>query len=58
MEWKEGTPKHGDLIRTKVSFYHHYGIFADENDVIQFGLPDDPGRPAEQISVLSTDISI
>ena len=56
MEWREGEPRYGDLIRTKVSFYHHYGIFADENNVIQFGLPDDPGRPAEQIEVLSTDI--
>lgn len=56
MDWREGDPKFGDLIRTKVSFYHHYGIFADESNVIQFGLPDDPGRPAAEIKVLSTDI--
>ena len=56
MHWKETTPVYGDMIRTKVSFYHHYGIFVSEDQVIQFGLPDDPLRPAEQIKVLSTDI--
>ena len=44
------------MIRTKVSFYHHYGIFVSEDQVIQFGLPDDPLREAEQIKVLSTDM--
>lgn len=47
---------YGDMIRTKVSFYHHYGIFVSEEQVIQFGLPDDPLRAADQIKVLSTDI--
>lgn len=56
MEWIEKAPKYGDIIRTKVSFYHHYGIFVDETKVIQFGLPDDPGKPADQIKVLSTDV--
>ncbi|MBO5867658.1 MAG: lecithin retinol acyltransferase family protein, partial [Oscillospiraceae bacterium] len=31
-------------------------IFVNEDEIIQFGLPDDPGKPAEQIKVLSTDI--
>lgn len=56
MEWMEGTPRYGDIIRTKVAFYHHYGIFVDEQRVIQFGLPDDPGKPAEGIRVLTTDV--
>lgn len=56
MQWTEGTPVYGDIIRTKVSFYHHYGIFVSEDQVIQFGLPDDPMRPSEQIKVLSTDV--
>lgn len=54
--WVEKTPVYGDLIRTKVRFYYHYGIFVSEQQVIQFGLPDDPMRPAEQIQVLSSDI--
>lgn len=56
MEWIEGTPRYGDIIRTKVTFYHHYGIFVDQQRVIQFGLPDDPGKPAELIKVIATDI--
>ena len=56
MQWTEKAPAYGDMIRTKVSFYHHYGIFVTEEQVIQFGLPDDPMRPAENIKVLSTDI--
>ena len=58
MNWTCKRPKTGDIIRTKVSFYHHYGIFVNENEIIQFGLPDDPGRPAEEIFVLSTNIDV
>ena len=57
MRWEEKTPVFGDIIRTKVQFYHHYGIFVSEDQVIQFGLPDGPMRPAEQIRVLSSDIA-
>ncbi len=56
MQWTEKAPCYGDLIRTKVKFYHHYGIFVSEDQVIQFGLPDDPLRAAEQIKVLTTDV--
>jgi len=56
LQWVEKEPVYGDLIRTKVRFYHHYGIFVSEDEVIQFGLPDDPMRAAEQIKVLSSDI--
>jgi hypothetical protein len=44
------------MVRTKVQFYHHYGIFVSESEVIQFGLPNDPLRSADQIRVLSTDV--
>lgn len=56
MEWLEKPPVFGDIIRTKVRFYHHYGIFVNEDQVIQFGLPDDPMRAAAEIRVLSSDI--
>ena len=56
MEWTEKAPAYGDLIRTKVRFYHHYGIFVSPERVIQFGLPDDPMRAAADIKVLVTDI--
>lgn len=56
MEWNDKLPKPSQIIRTKVKFYHHYGIFISEDEVIQFGLPDDPGKPAEKIKVLATNI--
>lgn len=57
LQWVEKTPVYGDMIRTKVRFYHHYGIFVSEEEVIQFGLPDDPMRPADQVKILSSDMS-
>ena len=54
--WTEKAPVLGDVVRTKVQFYYHYGIFVSESEVIQFGLPDDPMRSADQIRVLSTDV--
>lgn len=56
MIWISSTPKPSQIIRTKVKFYYHYGIFISDNEVIQFGLPNDPGKPANEIKVLSTDI--
>lgn len=56
MEWTESEPKFGDIIRTKVTFYHHYGIFVDENKVIQFGERDNVYSPANEIKVLTTNI--
>lgn len=56
MEWTVEAPKYGDLVRTKVRFYHHYGIFVSPEQVIQFGLPDDPMRPAENVRVITTDV--
>ena len=57
MNWEPCEPiKSGQIIRTKVSFYYHYGIFVSENEVIQFGLPTDPGKKSEEIKVLVSDI--
>lgn len=56
MNWKIQAPNYGDIIRTKVSFYYHYGIFVDENNIIQFGLPGEATGPAENVRVLKSDI--
>jgi hypothetical protein len=56
MQWQFYSPTPGAPVRVKVSFYYHYGIFVSEDSVIQFGLPDGPSRPAEEIRVLSTDV--
>ena len=57
MIWLDKTPQYGDMIRVKVKFYYHYGIFVDENTVIQFGLPDNSGTPPDEIEVMTTDIT-
>ena len=56
MEWVEKTPAYGDIVRTKVTFYYHYGIFVDEKTVVQFGLPDNVRTPPGQVKVLTTDV--
>lgn len=56
MLWKEAEPKPGCGVRTRVSFYYHYGIFISPEEVIQFGLPDDPTCPGLDIRVLKTDV--
>lgn len=56
MRWCDDEPRFGDIIRTKVSFYYHYGIFVSEDEVVQFGLPTDVSRPANEVRVLTSDI--
>lgn len=57
MTWLDALPeKAGTLVRTRVSFYWHYGVFVSEEEVIAFGLPDNRGIPPEEIRVLSTDL--
>ena len=56
MEWVEKTPVYGDVVRTKVTFYYHYGIFVDEKTVVQFGLPDNVRTPPGQVKVLTADV--
>ena len=56
MEWVGDTPVYGDMIRVKVKFYYHYGIFVDEDTVVQFGLPDNGDTNPDEIEVLTTGI--
>ena len=56
MKWTQQPPVYGDMIRVKVKFYYHYGIYADDTTIIQFGLPDNRDIPPEKIKVLTTDI--
>lgn len=56
MEWQIKSPVYGDVIRTKVRFYHHYGIFVSPQRVIQFGLPEDPMRAGADVQVVASDI--
>ncbi len=57
MKWEFKEPKSGDMVRTKIKFYHHYGVFIDEQRVIAFGMPDNTGVDPEKIEVVQTDIT-
>jgi len=45
-------------VRVKVNFYHHYGIYVDDDHVIAFGLPDNTNTPPDDIKVVSTSIDV
>lgn len=57
MKWEPISPSKGDIIRVKHKFYYHYGIYVDDGDIIQFGLAEDAVGKAEDVRVLSSDIS-
>ena len=56
MIWTTQAPKMGDMIRVKVKFYHHYGIYLDDEHIVQFGLPDNTGLAPNEIAVMVTDM--
>ena len=56
MQWSQAMPTPGSPVRVKARFYYHYGIFISEDEVIQFGLPDGPSRPASEVRVLASDV--
>ncbi len=56
MEWQFKEPKLGDMVRVKIKFYHHYGIFIDEQRIVAFGMPDNTGLDPETIEVVVTDV--
>lgn len=55
MRWEKRLPEAGDMVRTKVSFYHHYGVYLGDGRIAQFGRPVNTGISREQIAVCITD---
>lgn len=39
MKWKIEACKPGDMVRVKIGFIYHYGVFVSEHEVVQFGHP-------------------
>lgn len=58
MKWQMIQPQPGDMLRVKVGPLYHYGIYASDEEVIQFG--QNPalrvGLSDSQIAVCQTDI--
>ena len=56
MQWTQNPPEFGDMVRVKMSFYYHYGIYKDPETVIQFGRRNNGNTPPDEIAVLITGI--
>ncbi len=53
MNWSRKKAEYGDIIRVKSGVFHHYGIYADDGEIIQFGL-----APMLRLSVKESDIEV
>jgi hypothetical protein len=53
MKWQLKAPVAGDMIRVKAGSIYHYGIFASEEEIIQFGL-----APVARPTLKDTDIEV
>ncbi|MBQ7879668.1 MAG: lecithin retinol acyltransferase family protein [Clostridia bacterium] len=58
MKFLLNDPKFGDMIRVKIDDFYHYGIFVDDDTVIQFGKPPVNGFAKQsEVSVCTTDLT-
>ena len=58
MDWQLVDCSFGDIIRVKLGSVYHYGIFASEEEVIQFGYPPTlRDKDKDNIVVIATDIN-
>ena len=53
MNWVVKQAKNGDMVRVKLGLIYHYGVFAGEDEVIQFGL-----APSLRPNVKDADIEV
>lgn len=57
MIWTQGPTNIGDIVRVKMSFYYHYGIYIGDEKIVQFGYPDNSGVEPDDIRVVVTDVN-
>lgn len=58
MKWLLKAAGYGDIVRVKLGNIYHYGIFVNDEDVVQFGLPPTAPRQDSDVAVLSTDVNV
>ena len=57
MKWELVEPQLGDMIRVRCGDLYHYGVFVNEDEVIQFGLaPTVRVIPENEVEVCTSDI--
>ena len=58
MKFLLNDPKFGDMIRVKIDDFYHFGIYVDDNTVIQFGKPPVNGFAKQRdVRVCTTDLA-
>ncbi len=50
------SPYPGAHIRVQVNGIYHHGIYVNDEEIIQFGLPFDMMKPKEEVRILKSDI--
>lgn len=60
MKWQPKSCEAGDMIRVRLGFIYHYGVFVSEDEVIQFGYPPLPeyAEKNDPVSVTAVDIDV
>lgn len=51
------SPYPGAHIRVQVNGIYHHGIYVNDEEIIQFGLPFDMMKPKEEVRILKSDIN-
>lgn len=51
------SPYPGAHIRVQVNSIYHHGIYINDEEIIQFGLPFDVLKPKEEVRVIKSDIN-
>ena len=60
MKWALEEPSFGDIIRVKTGGIYHYGIYASDEEILQFGLNPAlrKGIPSSEVEVCASDVEI
>ena len=53
MNWVSKAPAFGDMIRVRAGNFYHYGIYASDSEIIQFGV-----IPTRRAGVKDADIEV
>lgn len=53
MKWSLSDPRFGDIVRVKTGDFYHYGIYASDDEIIQFG-----NTPVDRRMLVAKDIKV
>lgn len=53
MIWQTTKPRRGDMVRVKLGYIYHYGVFVSEKEIVQFGL-----APTARAGIKDCDVEV